>query len=79
MVQFLEEIGYVWDRLLPCPSIKSFMQPRRLRNPQNVVSETVFSVRGIEALYELFKKISSTVVMMVLSARKSFNWHYLNQ
>jgi len=62
MVQCLEEIGYVLDQLLPCLGIKSFMRPRRLRNPQKVVSETVFSVSGIEALYELFKKISSTVV-----------------
>lgn len=62
MVQCLEEIGHVLDHLLPCLGIKSFMQPRRLRNPEKVANETIFSVSEVEALYELFKRISSTVI-----------------
>ncbi|XP_057813367.2 calcineurin B-like protein 3 isoform X2 [Cryptomeria japonica] len=62
MVLCLEGIGNVLDYLLPCLDIKSFIRPRRLRNPEKVARETVFSVSEVEALYELFKKISSSVV-----------------
>ena len=62
MVQCLEEIGHVLDHLFPCLGIKSFMWLHRLGNRETVVSETVFSMSEVEALYELFKRINSVVI-----------------
>ncbi|XP_073144878.1 calcineurin B-like protein 3 isoform X2 [Henckelia pumila] len=62
MVQCLDGIKHVLSAVANCCNSEIYKQPWGLENPEALASETVFSVSEIEALYELFKKISSAVI-----------------
>ncbi|XP_004486376.1 calcineurin B-like protein 3 [Cicer arietinum] len=63
MVQFLDVLKQLCAAVASwCGAeLSSSKQPGGLQNPELYSKETVFSVSEIEALYELFKKISSAV------------------
>lgn len=48
--------------LLGCFDSKGLRHPYSIESPELIASETVFTVSEVEALYELFKKISSAVI-----------------
>ncbi|MCO5564620.1 hypothetical protein L7F22_018285 [Adiantum nelumboides] len=58
MSQCLDGVKFVFDSIFGCLISK----PSMLEDPEIIASETVFSVSEVEALYELFKKISSAVI-----------------
>lgn len=62
MLQCLEEIKQALYLLLNCCDSKGSKSFYRVENPEIIASETVFSVSEVEALYELFKKISSALI-----------------
>ncbi|GJN35365.1 hypothetical protein PR202_gb24132 [Eleusine coracana subsp. coracana] len=61
MVQCLDGVRQLLAVLLKCCDVE-LKQTRGLEDPQVLARETVFSVSEVEALYELFKKISSAVI-----------------
>jgi len=62
MLQCLEGISKLIDCFVQSFDIKVFKHVQGLKDPETIASETVFSVSEVEALYELFKKISSAVI-----------------
>ncbi|XP_057795151.1 calcineurin B-like protein 3 isoform X2 [Salvia miltiorrhiza] len=62
MVQCLDGVKHLLSAIVNCCESDINKHPCGLGDPEALASVTVFSVSEIEALYELFKKISSAVV-----------------
>ncbi|KAL3614922.1 Calcineurin B-like protein 2 [Castilleja foliolosa] len=62
MVRCLDGVKHMLSAVVNCCESEINKQPRGLGNPEALARETVFGVSEIEALYELFKKISSAVI-----------------
>ncbi|KAL0407173.1 UNVERIFIED_CONTAM: Calcineurin B-like protein 3 [Sesamum latifolium] len=62
MVQCLDGVKHLLSTVVNCCESDITKQSWGLENPEALARATVFSVSEIEALYELFKKISSAVI-----------------
>ncbi|XP_062095998.1 calcineurin B-like protein 3 [Humulus lupulus] len=62
MLQWIDGFKHLFASLLRSFDLDLLNQSRNLHDPAVLAEETVFSVSELEALYELFKKISSVVI-----------------
>ncbi|XP_010448251.1 PREDICTED: calcineurin B-like protein 3 isoform X2 [Camelina sativa] len=62
MSQCVDGFKHVCSSFFRCFDIDIYKQSGGIGDPEILARETVFSVSEIEALYELFKKISSAVI-----------------
>ncbi|KAF3327601.1 Calcineurin B-like 3 isoform 1 [Carex littledalei] len=62
MSECIGGLKHLLNQFFQCCEIELQNNPRGLREPQILARETNFSVSEIEALYELFKKISCAVI-----------------
>jgi len=62
ILPLLVALNDVVSLLKSCLLATSFKKPPGYENPVLLANETAFSVNEVEALYELFKKISSSVI-----------------
>ncbi|XP_073103117.1 calcineurin B-like protein 3 isoform X2 [Elaeis guineensis] len=62
MLQCLEAFKHLFAFLLRCCDVDLYKPSKGLEDPERLARETEFSASEIEALYELFKKISSAVI-----------------
>ncbi|KAH0937603.1 hypothetical protein HID58_005064 [Brassica napus] len=62
MAQCIDGFKHLCTSVLGCFDLDLYKQPGGLGDPELLARDTVFSVSEIEALYELFKKISSAVI-----------------
>ncbi|XP_071927015.1 calcineurin B-like protein 2 isoform X6 [Coffea arabica] len=64
MLRCLDGVKHLLAVVVNCCDSEIYKQPRGLENPEALARETIsaVSVSEIEALYELFKKISSAVI-----------------
>lgn len=59
---YLAILDYAVTLFMGCFGSKHLKQPPGYEDPAILAAETVFSVSEVEALYELFKKLSSSVI-----------------
>ncbi|CAM6096495.1 unnamed protein product [Calypogeia fissa] len=62
LIGFVEIVCCALDVVMGCFNSKRTRQPPGYEDPVILASETAFSVSEVEALYELFKKLSSSVI-----------------
>ncbi|KAH7295882.1 hypothetical protein KP509_27G069500 [Ceratopteris richardii] len=59
---YLAILDYAIALFMGCFGSKRLKEPQGYEDPLILASETAFGVNEVEALYELFKKISSSVI-----------------
>ncbi|KMZ69513.1 Calcineurin B-like protein 3 [Zostera marina] len=74
MLQCVDSFRNFFEVLLKCFHIDLHNNSKGLNDPEFLASETPFSISEIEALYELFKKISSSVLDDGLITKEEFQF-----
>ncbi|KAL2341431.1 hypothetical protein Fmac_009371 [Flemingia macrophylla] len=74
MVRCLDGLKQLYTAVIKFCSNDFSKKPRGLQNPGAIARETIFSVSEIEALYELFKKINSTVIDHGVITKEEFRF-----